>query len=287
MRYVKTHYDLESLKKALDLGKLFFMNRFYYLTILLLFITSCTIQKRLHQPGYHVEWHKKEKNQNNASSPKYKAKPSQEQTALNEPNYDLTVENNENLQTNDLASSTVDLSETLSSTTTIPIINVNNSKDKCDTIIMKNGDRMIVKVKSATSELLSFQKCGDAEKKTYKMDASDVLIIKYANESSEVLGSKKDVQKINVSYKKIETFSALSLALSLVAIFITLFLSVLGGGILSLVSLIFGIVGLSRINKYKDKYKGKGMAIIGTLFSLIGIILSIVFISSILVAIGL
>lgn len=46
------------------------MKKISYILFLILFITSCTIQKRLHMPGYYVKWNKNieqegSKNQNN------------------------------------------------------------------------------------------------------------------------------------------------------------------------------------------------------------------------------
>ncbi len=251
----------------------------------LFLVVSCTVQKRMHQPGYHVEWHSKNSSKqqvNNDIQPKIK----HTEKATVEQNGDLSSETVskkiELTEPVDIASSSEDFFEEKNQVNRTPIYTVNYSKEKCDTIIMKDGERIIAQVISASSELISFQKCGDTEKKVYKMDASNVLIIKYFNDRAEVFGSTKDVEKMNISYKQTEILSVLSLILSILAILTTLFLSVFAGGVLSVITLIFGIVGYRKVNRNKDKYKGKGLAIVGIILSVAGIVLAIISINILL-----
>lgn len=251
----------------------------------LFLVVSCTVQKRMHQPGYHVEWHSKNSSKQQVNND-IQTKRKHTEKATVEQNGDLSSETvskkTELTEPVDIASSSEDFFEEKNQVNRTPIYTVNYSKEKCDTIIMKDGERIIAQVISASSELISFQKCGDPEKKVYKMDASNVLIIKYFNDRAEVFGSNKDVEKMNISYKQTEILSVLSLILSILAILTTLFLSIFAGGVLSVITLIFGIVGYRKVNRNKDKYKGKGLAIVGIILSVAGIVLAIIAINILL-----
>jgi hypothetical protein len=230
--------------------------------------------------GYHVEWKKNSNRSNEKNQPEKKSEQPSDELALkkhheNKMDEILPTEN----------SSHTDIIQDIASSSVIPRYATPSFEEKylnekCDTIILKDGQKITAKISNISGEIVSFVKCNDAAEKAFKIEKSSISMIRYANGNRDIFTTLQKGQEptpVASTTKKTEVFAVLSLVFAIVGIIITLFLSILGGGIMSLVALIFGIVGSSRIAKNPNVFKGKGIAIAGTVLGVIGLVLAIIF----------
>ncbi|HZH88847.1 MAG TPA: phage holin family protein [Chitinophagaceae bacterium] len=258
-----------------------------FLTIFLLLsvlVVSCSVEKRVHRPGYHMKF-KKSLNVSSTNE-KENSKVSYEETTPNYNHSKLFVSNDipdddQSLDyKNSEASSIVASSENFVFSQTL---NSHNRKlsftEKCDNIILKNGEEISAKVTAIEPTKIMYKKCENLDGPTYTIDKSSVLLIKYANgtkdifnESAKVTTKELESDKIKTdSPKNTEPISIISLIMSILGLVLALFVSPpLVGLIFLVLALILGIIGVSRAKKLN--LKGKGAGITGIVIGIVGIV---------------
>lgn len=162
--------------------------------------------------------------------------------------------------------------------------------EKCDEIVLRNGDIISVKVEEVGVNEIKYKKCTNLSGPTYSVLKDNVFLIKYANgdkdvfklepkeevkkeayypKNSEVLpGSEDDVD----NSKKYSGIGIASFVISLFAYSVFLYLSIFIGAAMSVLSIVFGLISMS------SNRKGKGFGIAGFILgilsaALIGLIL--------------
>ncbi|PSR00845.1 MAG: hypothetical protein BRD50_09525 [Bacteroidetes bacterium SW_11_45_7] len=177
-----------------------------------------------------------------------------------------------------------------------------NDTNNCDIIILQNAEEIVAKVKVVGEDKIKYKKCSNVKGPLYTKPKSKVFLIKYADGTKDVFNESDDKKQNDVKInnnntdqadvdesksqkKSIEGFSLAGYATGFAALLSALFLPynlawplvimvVLGIG-----SLVFSIVGLTRIgsnpDRFKRKARGKLMGILGIISSAISLLLSI------------
>jgi hypothetical protein len=236
---------------------------------LILFFTSCTMEKRLYMPGYYVEWMKSESNSKNTVLPTFdltkqnKTAPDVRQENLLTIAADSEIKSNTDLiaSTNNtfLAFSDQPVIHIKPNEKTIPVFNNMDiqvgGKEICDTIVLISGEKIVGKIlEIKRNDYIKYKLCGNDEGNTLKLDMAQVSMIKYS-----IQFETEDIGKNAYKYGLLSAiiFSA--------------------GIILGPIAVIYGVLSLSKIKKYPERYKGRIKAIIGIILGSIGIICSILF----------
>lgn len=253
-------------------------------------LTSCTMEKRVYRSGYHTEWltakhqgHSGAYKNCSLCTPKDEVQQSGENTAMiveqQTPERDITKDNTIIADDNMEIVASVDNSELLSSSSLFPTpkIYFNNKSEvkkntiskECDVIILKNGQEIKAKVLEVGATEIKYKLCDNLDGPTFSKNKSEVFMIKYPNGTSTVI-SEFDTkstasQESGSGEKKTEPLSLISFISSLVGLFIF-------GIVFGIASVIMSAIGLGKINKNPEKWKGKGFAIAGIIIGIIDIL---------------
>ncbi len=258
------------------------------LTIIISVVTSCTIERRLYLPGYNITSEKQSiKNENKAQNINAFAVENKEnslfvkKTEVDEVDKNITasIDNSSSLKSiNTTKSLTSNISKTLKQSA--QVYNIFEVKDSCDNIILKNGKEIWAKEIEIGANEISYKKCDNFNGQIFTIKTSDVLVIKYANGSIDVLSSDahpsndfiKEENKNGNNKKQVLGLAVLSLIFSIVGFIIM-------GIPLGITSIILGIIGENKINKNREKYMGKGFAIAGIILGFIDIVAVLIILS--------
>ena len=235
---------------------------FLALTIIL---SSCSIEKRIHTPGYHIKWNKSNQNSGRQKlASKNNEKPPKENKILT---VDI-AENNYKKIESDMIASINSNEASLEFHSEIKAMLKNN--EPCDILTLRDGSEISAKVVEITSNEIKYKKCDYQDGPLYTKLKSDVFMIKYSNGTKDVFSSKEtsdsgvksrlerleemdrnadDAKRSGSSNHK--TLYTISTIFSLSSIFVVLFLSILIGLLLLLIGLIFLIAGAVAKSKYK------------------------------------
>ncbi len=284
-------------------------------------VNNDPIQKRKYTKGYFIKPSskvKKIKKNRNAIIVKEKErerKNSEESIKIDTANtYELT--NTDNNDCGNLTASNEIIPEEILINEVQKIIRIKSIKNKsanpietkntggCDKIILKNGDTLMVDIMSVDETKISYLLC-DSIEPTYKIEKSKVFSVTYANEgktyyntesygpqNTNNFGYETPIKYTNVAdngSRSIEPVSVLALIISIIGGVIA-FLPILGtviwliGAGISLIGMILGIIGLTKINRNRTQFKGRGISIAAiSLSALVIFLVAIAFIYVIMV----
>lgn len=170
----------------------------------------------------------------------------------------------------------------------------NKKKEKCDLMIKMNGDEVLGKVTEITLTEIKYKKCNNLDGPTISIRKNDVLLIKYANGTREIISKIDSSEKNDDDYidrnakkqtpvkKKTHGLAVTSYIVALSGLAVAWFIAGAVGIATGIVSLIFGIIALSKIKKQPEKYKGKGFAVLGIIIGALSLILSVLFVAILL-----
>jgi TM2 domain-containing membrane protein YozV len=162
------------------------------LSVVLLF-ASCSIEKRVHLPGYHIEWHKS--NKSFVSNKKVKnLENSVDKLTLNniEP-----VDEQVNLDNELFASNTNEIIITSPSSNILKPQKKMLNQEKlilntdCDFIILKNGQEIQAKVIEVGQTEVKYKNSDNQSGTTFSKNKSEIFMIKYQNGTSTVMEESK------------------------------------------------------------------------------------------------
>lgn len=245
--------------------------KYYLLFLSVLILTSCSIEKRLYRPGFHVESHLFGKNVSKTSSGNISK--------------EITVSND-----NDLVLEVAPMEPDLK---TSSLLEVMLDTTRCDTIIFYEGTRLVAKVESISRAEVKYRKCNNLDGPVYIEVTDYISSIRYSNGTREVF---KEVQNpaFNVDSgvqpyatnapqakavtppgeKQLEGFGFIGfLALILGAVVINSdpdFAAIAG-----LVSLIFAIISFSRFSSEGEKLSGRFFPIFILISTILGLLILI------------
>lgn len=223
----------------------------------LIILFSCSVQKRKYQKGFYVSSKSYTKKEKTVVSKKVDRS---EDLALKPGT--LVKEFNNELEAS--ADKKISLLNNNS-----PLVNL--TKDEpCDKITFKNGDELNVKILEIAPFDIKYKKCDTPDGPSYIIKKSTVFMITYANGTKEVFKAEPEVKPSNNNNNSnnnkgptIHEAAVISLVTS-----ITGFVLFFG----SIPAIIFGGVALRKINREPQKYSGKGMATLGIVLGVLGVI---------------
>lgn len=249
--------------------------RFSLTALTLLSLVQCTIQKRLHNRGYHIEWNNKIKSRNNSVQQENTLSQKSEDTKVNIPSDEVaSIDNSVPIQTSSLVRWGTTKTPQLSAKI------VDDTTKKCDEILLLNGNSKKINLVEIGEDFIKYHECGDVNKVLYSYNKSSVKQINFANgdykvinksqtaanSSSKTVTTKDDEYSGPKSIPSTLTFGIVTFVLSLP---IWVFLSALGGVLLMALSFGLNISSLGIIKRNSARYKGTGGAILLTVLSVL------------------
>ena len=234
------------------------------LFVLVVLLSSCSLQKRHYREGYHVQW-------NNDSE--YAA----------EKRHDIVAERKNNLQPIDPRS--IDLTASLRGNDLLlpakePILFAGALKDslqqfanseECDVIIQKSGEEIKAKVIEINAKSIKYKNCDDASSQEKVVKRSDVNKIRYSNGTEEIFTeqTKDDLTKEERIKRNTKNLSIFTLVLGIISL--VPFYGVLPG----VLAFVLGNVVLHKYRKNGLTEKRiKRFDLIGLLLGIAGAVLS-------------
>jgi hypothetical protein len=131
---------------------------------------------------------------------------------------------------------------------------INTFFEECDNIILKDGNEISAKIIEITPELVKYRKCEKLDGPLISIYKKEILMLRYADGSKDILKSDKQSQVSN------------PFLLGILALFLGIISLFLAGIVFAPASLVLGIIGVIFDKK-------KTPAIIGTILGFIGLII--------------
>ena len=172
---------------------------------------SCSIQKRVYLPGYHLTW------KNNISSLENKNTNINDLVCADILNNDLA--NNDEFSILDIQNSQKINPKKNENFKSIEELTINsksifvkrkkqiqkNKNEECDLIILNNGNDISVKVVEITSTEIKYKKCDNINGPIYSIQKSEVFTIRYSNGSKEIIKSSSNNKFENPTNDKVNS----------------------------------------------------------------------------------
>jgi hypothetical protein len=155
-------------------------------TLLLISVLSCSIEKRLYNKGYHIEWH------NNSTSKQTIVSNSN----LNETKFSIIISeevesgklNNDNQSISKFIQNEIDTVEIVKEGEIFEIseksINTLTSS-QCDSIVLRNGKVITGKVMEINDKIIKYNNCNSTKDVVREVNRNDVTYIKYFDGTKE------------------------------------------------------------------------------------------------------
>jgi len=150
-------------------------------TLILLSISSCSVQKRHYRNGFHVAWLQKKSHHQTPA-----------QNAESEKNKLASQSIAADKETLVAANERDDLSLSLNKTNTYLL-----PPDTCnDQMLMKNGDMITAKVTEITEEQIKYKRCDNLNGPSYSIGKEKVHSITYSNGVKEIIEPPSAIKKV-------------------------------------------------------------------------------------------
>jgi hypothetical protein len=252
-----------------------------FIVVTMIAMAGCTMQKRQHTGGYHIDWNSSNKTKKSVDPSSEKTSDASVDDAIEVPV--LQASNSQEIAP-DKTFRFADVVESL-------IQFYSPAKDTCDRIIDKDGDEILVKVTEIGIDVIKYKNCDHLDGPTYTIPKSSVLMIEYTNGKREVIKSPKPEPRVEPSYSNVDNVYYSSKAVKpekrlegvgLAGFIISLSLGIIWwfiawplgfGGVLGI---IFGSIGIHRCRKNRETKWGKGFAITSLILGLIMVITSLI-----------
>ena len=243
---------------------------------------SCSVSKRHYRPGYHIVWNTSKTTNSAASTHK------PDKTGLVKVSPSLAGEFTIDATKTKLAETKDNTHYPLTNTKANIIKSAKSVKIKksfgaeegeCDVLVLKNGEELSVKIKEIGSEEIRYVKCDNLTGPVYVVKKSNAFMVKFANGTKEIFTTnnasqnndpvKSNAKSPNTSNAKMDMLGLTSF----LSVFGSLLLPFLPGILLLIGAIVMAIGSLIRINKYPEKYKGKGWGIAAIIIGVIILLL--------------
>jgi hypothetical protein len=235
------------------------MNTFRYglLLIIISLFSACSLEKRVHRPGYHISW----KEAVHASNiQKFDTRP--EEQIKRSASKDPTIgEASTHKYYQDPTPVLRSISNTLQKVGK-PLPNKKNqhrietdSLKPCDMLTLNDGQDIEVKVIEIGSSIIKYRRCDNLDGPIISINKLEVFSIKYPGGQKDVFSTYVDVPATPV---KSNTFGLASLVLGILSLLLLYLAPILG-----ILAIIFGALALKQAGQNLDQKKVKRMATIG------------------------
>lgn len=239
--------------------------------LLILTIVSCSVEKRIYNKGYAVQW-KTFKNDNTSED---KSKDFVSSKVILKAK--TKKENQDNASTSKAIKPSKDKKSKSTSQAEAAVFNYVSNPDSVnckDILTKKNGDELIVKVHSIVSGVIRYEKCDDNKDGYYYIKTSELFMLKFENGVKEVYGDapSEESKEVVSTEKGVHPLSLISTLAGLVSFIVF-------GLPLGLVALITGIIAINKISS-SDEFTGGFFAILGILLGITAIVLMLIYFST-------
>ncbi len=252
-----------------------FRNLFLLSLAFLFLFGSCTIEKRRYRTGYHVEWKKKPASQHEqqtaAQQDQYQpptieipsVKTVEPELAFSEEEL-ITVSNRD-----ELAFSTDKISAAA-------VIANAQISEECETLVMTDGRRMVVKVLEINPSEVKYRRCNYADGPIVVVNKSTVHSVEYANGAVDLISNVHVAPQSPPAYqtaRRLEVLGLISMIFGISGLFVF-------GLIFGAVAVILGIISLVKFTSRPEAYKGRGFMITGLILGFVCIVVMLLAISA-------
>lgn len=255
------------------------------LLLLAAILPSCSIKKRLYQPGYQIVWSKKNSAQANSAQENKHRKEIGTDSKLTAENSVDSIKNEEikNSFIGSIEKSVTPLKKNLSV--------VKLSGDDCgDIITLTDGTSIKIKIIEISENELKYKRCDNLDGPLFIVPLWKVAYIKYQNGTEEKIDKNK--KETAVQNKKMPNEAVSGFILSLIALgvfflllkmflyalaspygfqlFLPILLLLVIGIALSVLAIMFCAQALKKIAKNPLELSGNGLALAGLILGILG-----------------
>lgn len=230
------------------------------------------MEKRLHRPGYHVEWHKKAKSK------------SAERTIEKElAEVQVPIEKNErpdpqeklNAQTHDDEGLKVSVETEFNEIELSPLQKMLATQKPCASIVLNDGFIIRAVVEEINQVEIKYRNCDNQDGPVIFIDRREVDHILFPNGEVEMISGRRDPYVGSrgggsSSSARADGLGITSMIMGIVGIYAPFF-------VFSIMALIFSLISLGRISSNPSRFKGRGFGTAGLITGIIGIVISIIF----------
>jgi len=223
----------------------------WVLLLAVVFVTSCTVQKRKYTEGFYTHRHTSSQKQEHSAL---------KQKAIHKVASPIVSNGTYKNQEEDISlnGQALNLKPEVSFESKSKFNKPAFAEDSCDIIVLKSGIRIKAKVKEITEEVIKYKKCDFEEGPLYTQSKKDVSEIEYANGTKETVQYDAPQKSTNQNFsaegnergKKVEALGVVGLVLSIIGLFVA-------GILLGLSGIVLGIRSLQKINTQPEKYRNK------------------------------
>jgi TM2 domain-containing membrane protein YozV len=220
-------------------------------------LNSCSVEKRVHLSGYHINWKSAKKNIDTQEiADNYDSNiqiEKQSNPILKSTSDDLTIYEtveNENIVQSSNNNNEVITNKQISKEVKKDLKIKNKSDDCGDIIILKNGQEIKSKVYEVTNEEIKYKECNNLNGPTFNIKKSEVFMIKYPNGTNTLISSIET--KNNNTQNTAESTSNKSQTIAFILCFLLgilgihrFYLGHIGIGVLYLLT--FGLCGIGAL----------------------------------------
>lgn len=234
-------------------------------------LSACHIEKRVHRPGYHVQFNKS-KSAKSSRIEKQNIAPHIEeiQVQKNEEKEELLASSNEVNKLSDF-----NTGNALTNSISKELANI--FIENCDTIVFVNGYKKIGKIVEISPELIKYKRCNSADGSLTSVKTYYVHKIIYSNGLEDIITDEVIMEldeelasTLQSDGSKLEMFGLFSLISAIVGLLIL-------GIVFEPLAIVLGIIGLVKHTSEKQKFVGSGLAIAGIIIGLLGLLLLLAF----------
>lgn len=239
---------------------------------LLIFLFSCTMEKRVHRDGYSMQWIKSKKNSHN-------------RTASYEPlSNDTAIVLNNQVEYNLTASTQLDVSDfqrtRMNKKAVLSILE--NKSEPCDIMTLKTGSDMLVKVVEIGINDIKYKDCDNLDGPVVVIRKADVFRIKYLNGKVETFTNNNEASQSESNQQKgattnptttVNAMAIIGLVAGILAILVA-FVPILGW-FFGILGILFALIAFIAIKNNPEKFRGKGLAIAAAVTGAVGFLLGI------------
>ena len=226
--------------------------------MILVLFSSCSMEKRHYNSGYHIDWKKDQKSVQEVEPKK---------NDLRTEDQDLSFHSN---------TAGVEPASLIPVRTDVRRAEeqfINVAVDKCDLIVLQNGTEIKAVIHKVGDSEIIYKICPENKDGKYSIQKSKVFMIRYQNGKNDTINIKKEITenlpdtaaRIENKQKQpeLDTNALISFLSALLIPFVYF---------TAPVAIIFGFISLSRIRRSDGKLKGRGLAIAGIVLGLLAIL---------------